>query len=528
MVEQQLGSQTLERAASWLHECDRHPGCASASNFLPKRVVDVGDGRQGDSVRLVEPPSGTHERYAALSHCWGHSGLPMTTKANKTERMKAIGLDEMSRSFKDAIYVTRYLGIRYIWIDSLCICQDDQVDWSREAAKMNSVYSNAFLTISIMGAEDSSIGAFGRRKERRYVRLPYTHTDGTQGYAYAFSLSLEQEYQTEKYVSMNREPVSNRGWCFQERVLSRRILHFARDQMYFECMQGIRNEEGLFLSERFFTVHGSGGDSLLYNGGSSPATSPLDTWYGLVWNYCDRKLTKGSDKLPALGGITEIYAGKLDDQCLAGIWRKSLIEGLMWEGLAIEGDHPGRAPSWSWASCDTIPGHSLQNIQWKALASIFDCDVELASENPFGEVNSGCIKMEAPLLSIILTSSHYYPNDPQHIDPIHPKFLNFRTAGSDVDSTGRLDFAGQKHVEIEAMAREQGSVFALVLAADVGYADVGDAEIGDANGYYYCLLVTPLGDKRVETVKRIGFLRLMMKSVGTDIVRSSRTILTLV
>lgn len=420
MVEEQPGSKTFECAASWVQTCKQHPECASASNLLPTRVVNVSDGQEEGSVRLVEPPRGTYERYAALGHCWGFSGLPTTTKANKADRMKAISLDEMSRSFKDAIHVARFLKIRYIWIASLCICQNDRDDWQRESATMGSVYSNAFLTISIMGAEDGSIEGFGNRKEREYVQLPYTHTDGTQGYAYAFALSMEKEYETDKYVSMIKEPLSSRAWCFQESVLSRRILHFARDQLYFECMQGIRNEEGLCLSDRYFSIHGSGGMSLLFNGYEPPDPTHLETWYGMLWDYGDRKLTKSSDKLPAFGGIAEIYAEKLNDQYLAGLWRKSLIQGLMWKALSNLDPCLDRPPSWSWASIDATPGHILRRGGWEPLACILDCHVEQEHDNPFGEVKSGWIKMEAPLVPVTLIMSEYRPDDPGTGVPIYP------------------------------------------------------------------------------------------------------------
>jgi hypothetical protein len=196
---------------------------------LPTHVVDVGEDQMNPVVRLVEPSTGTSERYIALSHCWGCSGLPTTTKENKGQRLDSISLEEMSKSFKDAIAVTRFLGIRYIWIDSLCIVQNDSEDWSTEAAKMHSVYSNSFLTISITGAKDGSVGCFANRSLKEYVKLPHTAKNGINGDAFAFALPVDKEADTNKYITMDAEPLSDRSSCFQERVLSRRILHFASD-----------------------------------------------------------------------------------------------------------------------------------------------------------------------------------------------------------------------------------------------------------------------------------------------------------
>ena len=112
-------------------------------------------------------------------------------------------------------------------------------------------------------------------------------------------------------------------------------------------MQGFRSEDGLSLPERFFSIHSTEGS---YRPGPTiPHTNPyLQQEYNILWNYGARKLTKSSDKLPALSGIVEIYSKKkLNDHYLAGMWRKSLIEGLLWQGLEPAGVHQDRAPSWS-------------------------------------------------------------------------------------------------------------------------------------------------------------------------------------
>ena len=248
--------KVFRRVVDWIANYEGHPDCHGASHILPTRVIDVGGGQDNRPIRLVEPSSGTHERYIALSHSWGRTELPITTKANKAQRLEAIGLKEMSKSFEEAIVVTRLLGVLYICIDSLCICQDDPEDWETEAAKMGSVNSNAFLTISITGAKDSSEGCFAHRVPREYAQINYTDKSGTQEIVSASALPIEREYDANKYVELDTEPLSGRGWYFQERVLSRRILHCASDQVYFECMQDFRSEDGLFLPNRYFSVHG--------------------------------------------------------------------------------------------------------------------------------------------------------------------------------------------------------------------------------------------------------------------------------
>ena len=104
--------------------------------------------------------SGLTGGYAALSHCWGISPIIKTTKASFDTFTKCIETEKLSRVFRDAVSVTRGLGLRYLWIDSLCIIQDDAGDWKAEAANMAQVYSRAFVTIAACAASDGSWGLF--------------------------------------------------------------------------------------------------------------------------------------------------------------------------------------------------------------------------------------------------------------------------------------------------------------------------------------------------------------------------------
>ncbi|KLU91055.1 hypothetical protein MAPG_09579 [Magnaporthiopsis poae ATCC 64411] len=411
---------TLRRAAKWLRACNKHRTCLPWLSPLPRRVIDVGENSDSRTVRLVEPPAETRARYVALSHCWGRSSLPLTTTENKPQRLRGIGLGEMSRSFEDAIMVTRSLRVRYIWIDSLCIVQNDAQDWDAEAAKMHLVYSNSFLTLSITGAKDGTIGCF-HRAPREYPRLPYMHKTGIYGEVYACAVPVHKEVETREYINMDDEPLSARGWCFQERVLSRRILHFASDQMYFECTWGFRSEDGLHLPSRF-----------PYTDEMQPIrrTIALGAWYRYIEMYGPRVFTKGSDKLPAIGGIAAMFAKNLNDQYIAGIWRSDVIQGLLWQGLGVTDVEDDRVvPSWSWAAINGTPAYGgVTAGEWAPMASVLDCQVELEGKSAFGRVKSGCIKMKAPLLPVVLTHSRSHPKDTTDGFPHEAKSLSFRTS----------------------------------------------------------------------------------------------------
>jgi hypothetical protein len=501
------------------------------------------------------------------------------------QRMVAISFGEMSKSFKDAIVVTRTLGIRYLWIDSLCICQDDYKDWEKEAAKMGSVYSNSYLTISITGAKDGTIGCFVRRIPKDYVKLAHTSKDGTQGDLLAFVLSFGYEAFNSEYIAMDEEPLSDRGWCFQERVLSRRIVHFATDQMYFECMEGFRGESGLYLSRRYYCVHGSG-DSYLPRQRIHSTNPDMDEWYALLWGYCPRKLTKDSDKLPALSGIAEFFSKRLNDQYVAGIWRKSMIEGLLWQGIDLTKALENGSPSWSWASVNGIPASGLYD-RWEPLATVLDYHVELEGQNPYGGVKSGWIKLETPLLQLFLAEGEeghegdeegdedeedekeveedeedeededdeenekVAVEDEEVDDEENEEVAVEDEEGDEEGDEGKInDAPSQDELNPELkriylrtqhgnpkgasacfdlISNRHMDSFDLVKGLQI-FALVLAVDVGDPTGRimnYHSLLVTPTGDQD-KSMKRIGWILQEIESLGIDEARSSHKTVILV
>lgn len=111
---------------------------------------------QGESAR---PPSefAIHGSEPLLG-CLPRS--PLAKRENIDDQYKGVSWTELSNTFRHAIQITRGLGAEYIWIDSLCIIQDDHEDRTLEATQMGHVYSNSFLTISATGARDGSVGCF--------------------------------------------------------------------------------------------------------------------------------------------------------------------------------------------------------------------------------------------------------------------------------------------------------------------------------------------------------------------------------
>ncbi|KAH8158325.1 hypothetical protein CIB48_g9920 [Xylaria polymorpha] len=339
-----LSSSVLERIRGWVEECtEKHGHTLPQVNFMPTRLLEIGDlGRQ---VRLYLP-STKHSKYAVLSHCWG-SMAPTTLTSRSLHRFEAgIRTDELPQTFQDAVWLTHQLKIQFLWIDSLCIVQDDPDDWAQESAMMHNV---------------------GDPKRKVWIE---------------------------------HEPLSHRGWALQERYLSRRTLHFASDQIFFEC-------EKFCLAEDTFKNYQYPSFSEIMSSGrlsEMDDESYFKEWYRLVEKYSMRALTIRDDKLPALSGLAAYFSGErsvkysavdLSNQYLAGLWSDDIISGLCWVShISAPRLAKYRAPSWSWASVDGPIGYGPY-YSLNELAVVENTHVDLESPGRcFGKVLGGWISMK--------------------------------------------------------------------------------------------------------------------------------------
>lgn len=182
----------------WLLTClTQHSDCINSEGplpVLPSRVIDVGlqDGSQ-DPVLLCT--RGQRGRYVALSHRWVGSHITKTTTRNLAERMKRIEFGCLTKTIRDAVTVTRRFGVRYLWIDALCIIQDSHSDWSVEACDMANIYRNALFTIAAAAASDHSQGCFAKGRQRRWPA--------------------------------HKSPLGSRAWILQEQLLPPRIIKYS-------------------------------------------------------------------------------------------------------------------------------------------------------------------------------------------------------------------------------------------------------------------------------------------------------------
>lgn len=237
----------MKTITGWLHECihfhqncqgpgDAHPG--KVLRKLPARVLDVGPSKGScDELQLTEDFRGP---YVALSHCWGTTRHLVTEKKTIESHKKGIPLQKLPKTFQDAVILTKNIGLRYLWIDSLCIIQDDIKDWKNEAAKMADVYQNAYCTIAATGSKSDQQGIFIQRSKQDIHSLWYD----------AANIHIAVTYIEDDVAAMKEihtSPLSTRAWTLQERLLSRRTIHFTESRVIWECSSRFETEDLLVL-----------------------------------------------------------------------------------------------------------------------------------------------------------------------------------------------------------------------------------------------------------------------------------------
>ncbi|KAH7317053.1 heterokaryon incompatibility protein-domain-containing protein [Stachybotrys elegans] len=415
---------------SWISNCvSSHPACKARqrSGFFPTRLVHVPFGPMPAQARyrLVEtaslPVNFHRSRYLTLSHRWGEDQTPkyVTSSANIQERLTT-----------DAIDAAAQLQISFIWIDSLCIIQSQDGDWATEIQKMADVYSNSFLNISATSASNPETGLTSSfEMHPRVLRTTWSPAVGDR--QRVIDLAFWRERVTEA-------DINSRGWVLQERALAPRVLHFTFDQVAWECCEKAAAEEfprgvlrellgasaGFKRTTNVFTSMEP--NSLLVNS-PSHKQEPYAIWRRLIEEYGPMELTHPADKLPAISGLARAVQRQTGDECVAGLWKKTLISDLLWSipktdrrirGTTQAGMYDKRwdsskrasvyrAPSWSWTWVDgNVESYVHLDLSGKAvstnggtftsrpLALILDITTVLKNpDDDFGQVSNGVLRI---------------------------------------------------------------------------------------------------------------------------------------
>ncbi len=310
-------------------------------------------------------------------------------------------------SFQDAVRITKGLGLRYLWIDSLCIIQDDAADWEEQAAQMADVYRSAYLTVAASAAADSSVGVFNRQPRatgrllnlrgvqmfarfgemgvKEDLELKATHE------AYDATLTPElrnipakanrpidepESYKFPEYEGIRAravQPLQTRAWAFQERLLSTRIVHYTANEMIFECRECQVCEcshkprqpplSMLSFAHRDRPVPPSAPVQVGPDTRDKPPVNDTDRsdatfiirreWFQVVEYYSRLGLTVRTDTLPALSALARLFstAAAVEPRSVplgsyhAGLWQSHFPENLLWYREKVPAKGPLHAPA---------------------------------------------------------------------------------------------------------------------------------------------------------------------------------------
>ena len=315
-----------EQASEWLRSClSTHKDCQyrSASSTggendtlrsrLPRRLIDV---THGDSVYIIDCVNWVTngmalfedlQEYCTLSYQWGATSHNCVLQG-PFSLMLEVAIDTMPQTFVDAIIVTKKLGIQFLWIDALCIIQPsfgDATDWLEEGPRMDVVYENAICTIAATAAAHADEGFLAAMENHgTFVALRYC---------------------------VSNAHLNNRGWVVQERALSKRILHFTEQGLFWECgsLKANAECEPDGVTEHGFSSCGSKETLLSVSRVRRTRHICPREWLHFVERYSSAELKNPNDRLLAFSSVARTvqpFFGRTE--YLAGLWRHDLVRGL--------------------------------------------------------------------------------------------------------------------------------------------------------------------------------------------------------
>ncbi|KAF5000555.1 hypothetical protein FGRMN_1722 [Fusarium graminum] len=424
-----------EAANRWLKVCEsQHSACRKRSlppkdASMPTRLLDLG-GTDSTTWCLCKPE--TRASYIALSHRWSEH-TPTLNQTNLHACCSPQTDSILPKSYQDIIATCRAIPIRYLWIDSLCIIQDDGgTEFRHEAPLMTDIYANAFLTLTICwNIEDRSV--FRECRPRSIPRpgrvAAYEHANW-ESINHKISLTdefvLVQELDPNDFQTcVNYAPINCRAWVVQERCLSRRILYLGNDQLYWECDECVGNEaspHGIYHFQKRESIRNLTGEE---------RDGP---WSWTLEKYVTCDLTYEQDRLIAIAGLAKAISANTGDTFFAGIWLETWMQDLLWtpksalKAFMVDWD-PGihtlhkktslATPSWSWLDHpgSVVSGavnagrgprisiatpQTYESNEYRPLAMLRQTNTVPEGASPYASFDKAILKIRGLLIPIML------------------------------------------------------------------------------------------------------------------------------
>ena len=497
------------RASSILElamECESsHPLCRPklpAHFYGPARLLDVGSAENPspDIYRLVqgEPVLAANNRYIALSYCWG-GDVPLRTTQDKLAAFTvSIAFDSFPKTFQDTILMTRALGLRYLWIDALCIVQDDRREWKQEASKISYIFQRAYLTISATSAKNSNekLDVSNIYPPTLQVDLPSEATsanqtpDGPESIATNQRIHIDLLPHPQLEVYLKESPQNRRGWTFQETVLSRRIVHLTTHQFFWQCHTFLESEDGSYYTadhDRGFV----NSRPLVNMLKLQKAQWPSEVWWRWMFEFWKRRFTYASDDLPALAGVTRLYQDSTGDMPVVGMWKSSLALDMAWylPRPVPDEQRDYKMLSWSWTSIrhSSRTRISISHIPFSGIvdddghsvfwtAEIGEVDIEWEEHPLIPPLRRACISIFGIVWSEQLSK--------------FTEALEHSEVFFDTD----LKRSPSEHI-----------CFILLFAGRVGLH--ASSDLPESPPSYYYLMIEPVSSQAFECYRRIGIAK---------------------
>lgn len=400
---------------------------------MPSNIIEITNTADSDPDLhlLSDPPC---EEYAALSYCWGGDQPVKATTSSLRSLKEHIEYTRLPKTLKDAVMTTRKIGLRFLWVDSLCVIQDDPVQARREIARMPKIYQNAYVTISaarcISSKQGFLQGISAPGADSIAFQFSFRGPDDTTGTIICF-------YELDR--THTHDPINKRAWALQEQILSPRILWFGSYRLTWRCRCSGRNDLREHLDswwtrrERYhFKMH-----NCLQS--EAQTRNPKNCWDRIVFEYSQRNLSEETDKLRAISGIAMQLGQANDLTYMAGIWREHFPTSLLWQACSYTHPRPSqyRAPSWSWAAIDgavNFRQDSSPDPELKFIAS----DIVLKDPQvPYGDIEKATISIQGWLAALWWTKDRTVLSLTENGDAPYDELLAFTFPDAE-DITGNL------------------------------------------------------------------------------------------
>ncbi len=370
-------TESVKLAASWLNEClTEHTACGAMPGVphnIPSRLIRLDysmiSGTFIPRFRLCNS-FGTNVRYLALSHCWGTERPICLTSANMESFYQNISFSELPASFQQAMCLTVDLSYEYLWIDSLCIIQDCESDWTAESQIMGDIYQNAVCRVAATSAKDCHGGLFSHQNP--LASMPLAVPLDAQTFLFAFNKKQWDFGTVDRSRVKDENPLETRAWAFQESIMACRTLSFERGRITWSCnQQGHATDQWNLQILRYFD-EASGDDNpssraassfyhKFFRSGPQSCSSRKERrffqmdWHGLLGEYSGRQSTYTKDRLAALTGVISVLQRNTGLTSVSGMWKELMLIEILWKPQSPSdvSNHDRRAPSWSWISIDS-------------------------------------------------------------------------------------------------------------------------------------------------------------------------------